>query len=303
MAETLEGSGPKDDVAGARARFDEACLALRPDLHRFCTRMTGSPCDGEDVLQDALIVAFHRLPELRDPGALRAWLFRIAHHRCLDFLRARRATSELDEDRPGEERPMDDELDHKRRAERALAHVVTSLPPRERAGVVLKDVLDCSLEEVAAITDSTVGAVKAAIHRGRRKLEDAERRPIAAPEPRDRALVARYLDAFNRRDWPAVQALLSDDARLEVVRRAEGPFRDACYFTRYAALPCRWRLALARVDGSPAIVQFRDVDGAWRPHAVVRLTIERDRVTKVRDYNHVDDLLRHCRVEPLEEEV
>src|SRR3954447_21091322 len=75
-----------DDVAAARKRFEEACTPLRADLHRFCTRMTGDPCDGEDVLQDALAAAFYRFPELRDGAAFRSWMFRIAHNRCIDFL-------------------------------------------------------------------------------------------------------------------------------------------------------------------------------------------------------------------------
>jgi RNA polymerase sigma-70 factor, ECF subfamily len=287
------------EVAAARRRFDEACDRLRPDLHRFCTRMTGSPCDGEDVLQDALVLAFYRLSELRDPGSLRAWLFRIAHNRCIDFLRGRRRFDAFEEgDHPHEQRAMADRLDHAQRAGQLLSNIVTELPPRERACVVLKDVLECSLEETAEITGASVGAVKAALHRGRDKLGRAERGPgrTVALEPRQRALVERYLAAFNRRDWDGVMLLLSSDARLEVVHRSEGPLRDACYFVNYGRLAWEWKLALASVDGVESIVHFRKIDGAWVAHSVVQLGIERDLITVVRDYIHVDYLLHACSV-------
>src|SRR6478752_3664492 len=69
-------------VLEIRQNFEAACAALRPDLHRFCTRMTGSVSDGEDLLQETLVHAFYHLPELREGASLRPWLFRIAHNRC-----------------------------------------------------------------------------------------------------------------------------------------------------------------------------------------------------------------------------
>lgn len=286
-----------EELASARARFEELCAGLRPDLHRFCTRMTGNPCDGEDVLQDALVLAFYRLPELSDPGSFRAWLFRIAHNRCVDFLRGRgrRRFEALDGD---EERELasdpDEQLDHKRRTEQVFAGIVAELPPRERACVVLKDALGWSLEETAEVTGSSVGAVKAALHRGRAKLERAAHAPVRvhALPAGHRALVERYLSAFNRRDWDAVRALLSDDAWLEVVHRGEGPFRDACYLLNYGRLSWSWRLALAYVDGLESVVHYREHEGRWQPQAIVQLAGDGERITLIRDYIHVDYLLQ-----------
>jgi RNA polymerase sigma-70 factor, ECF subfamily len=286
------------EITDARRRFDEACERLRPDLHRFCTRMTGNPCDGEDIVHDTLVLAFYRLAELRDSTSMRAWLFRIAHNRCIDLLRTRRRLDILGDDTPDQEHPMDERLDRQRRTERVLANIVIELPPRERACVVLRDVLDCSLEDTAEIVGSTVGAVKAALHRGRDKLERAEliparRRSLPA---RHRDLIERYLTAFNQRDWDAVRSLLSDEAHLEVVHRSEGPFGPT-YFTNYGRLAWPWKLALAHVDGIESIVHFREVDGTWLPHAVIQLAIDDDKIAVIRDYVHVDYLLRNSVVE------
>ena len=289
----------RQEITDARQRFDEACARLRPDLHRFCTRMTGDPCDGEDIVHDTLVLAFYRLAELRDPAALRSWLFRIAHNKCIDRLRARRRLDVLPDDTPDQEHPMDERLDRKQRTERVLANIVTELPPRERACVVLRDVLDHSLEDTAEIVGATVGAVKAALHRGRDKLERAAHappRPRRALPARHRDLIQRYLAAFNRRDWDAVRSLLSADARLEVVHRSEGPFGNT-YFTNYGGLAWPWKLALARVDGTESVVHFRQVDGTWRPHAIIQLAIDDDQITLVRDYVHIDYLLDSSVVE------
>jgi RNA polymerase sigma-70 factor (ECF subfamily) len=265
--------------------------------------MLGDPCDGEDVLQEALALAFYRLSELRAGDSLRPWLFRIAHNKCIDFLRRRRRFELLDRDPVEDARTMDDKLEQGRRAARALVNIATDLPPKERACVVLKDILDCSLEETADITGSNVGAVKAALHRGRERLEQAERMPPRdeALDPAQRALAERYIAAFNRRDWDAVRSFLSDEARLEVVHAIEGPFRDAPYFTNYGKLTWTWRLALAYVDGVECIVHFREADGVWSPHAIVQLAIEDGVITRVRDYVHVDYLLKHSDVQEADE--
>ncbi|MGA2450508.1 MAG: sigma-70 family RNA polymerase sigma factor [Polyangiaceae bacterium] len=285
-------------LAEARRGFKAACLALRPDLHRFCTRMTGSPCDGEDVLQEALVLAFYRLDELRQGASFKAWLFRIAHNKCIDFLRSRKARLHLEEANNAEERhAMDEVLDRKQRVERALASIVSELPAKERACVVLKGVLDWSLEETAAITGSSIGAVKSALHRGRARLERVDTESPANTldfEPRQRELIERYLAAFNNRDWDAVSALVADEARLEVVDRSEGPFRDIPYFSNYGKLPWRWKFALARVDGVESVVLFRETGETWVPRSILLLDISDDKIAAIRDYVHVDYLLHHC---------
>lgn len=274
--------------------FDESCAALRPDLHRFCARMTGNPCDGEDLVHEALATALARKDELREAGALRSWLFRIAHTKCIDFLRARRRLTGDDAiEEETSEVEMGDELDEKRRVERALANLVTELPAKERAAVMLKDVLDCSLEETAEITRSNVGAVKAALHRGREKLRDADSHPRREALPAEtRAVIENYIAAFNRRDWDGVRALVAEDAKLDVVDRASGRFHDLRYLVNYGALKANWKLEFAYVDGVECVVHYREVDGQWRPYSVVSISVEGNRISHVRDYLHIDYLLR-----------
>lgn len=310
-SDSAAGSGSSASLArtvsDARQHFEAMCIPLRPALHRFCTRMTGSPCDGEDVLQDALITAFYRIDELENAVSFRAWVFRIAHNKCIDLVRARRRKPWLESDvevdvdaATGGETDADAAASDRERAQRALSHIVTELPPRERACIVLRDVLDWSLEETAQTTGSSIGAVKAALHRARAKLVEAESAPPriqARLAPAHRAVARAYLAAFNRRDWDAVEALLADDARLEVVHRTEGPFKEASYFINYAKLSWDWVLEIALVDGVERIVHFRRLEEAWRPHAVVELAIAAGKVTLVRDYVHIDYLLRHCSVD------
>jgi RNA polymerase sigma-70 factor (ECF subfamily) len=194
----------------------------------------------------------------------------------------------------------DEATDQRERVEQALVKLATELPPKERACLVLDDVLGWSLEETAEIVGSSVGAVKAALHRARARLAHAARgaepRTARAIDPGRRALVARYLEAFNRQDWDAVRALVADDARLEVVHRVECPLRESSYFVNYASLSWRWKLALADVDGVESIVHFRELGGAWAPRSMVRLEVAGGAIVRVRDYVHVDYLLGCCTV-------
>src|SRR5712691_4188965 len=136
--------------------FLETISQLRPRLHRYCSRMTGSVMDGEDVVQDALFEAYRKLDQYDDSRPLRPWLFRIAHNRCIDFLRQRgvRIEAETTAMSSGSVIPANPSV---LGLGRAVEHLVMSLPPKERACVLLKDVFDYTLEEIAELVSSTVG--------------------------------------------------------------------------------------------------------------------------------------------------
>lgn len=287
-----------DDDAHAvpdRGVFDARYLAflatveaLRPSLHRYCARMTGSVADGEDVVQDALFHAYRRLDSFDDARPLKPWLFRIAHNRCIDLLRSRGvredAESNVDiaaaiwpDDPPG---PA---------LGRAIEHLVVTLPPMERACVLLKDVLDHSLEEIAELVGSTVGGVKAALHRGRAKLAMSGRampRAGDATSPQVAAVLMQYVERFNRRDWDGLRELVRTDARVRVADRFTGAIADSGYFSRYAQFATPWRLVLAEVDGAPMIVTEYDEGGVWVARGIVRLEVRDGRVVGIDDYKH-----------------
>src|SRR5262249_52929106 len=172
VARGMEGKLAVDAPVAFDARylaFLETITSLRPRLHRYCSRMTGSILDGEDVVQEALFQAYRRLETFDDSQPLAPWLFKIAHNRCIDFLRRRsvRRKAEAEAAKPVFVPPIEPS---EPALSRAVERLVLSLPPKERACVLLKDVFDYSLEEIADLVGSTVGAVKAALNRGRAKL-------------------------------------------------------------------------------------------------------------------------------------
>ena len=267
--------------------FLETITQLRPSLHRYCSRMTGSVMDGEDVVQEALFEAYRKLDKFDDSRPLKPWLFRIAHNRCIDFLRKRgvRVEAETAAMVPDAVEPAEPVV---LGLGRAVEHLVTSLPPKERACVLLKDVFDYSLEEIAELVDSTVGAVKAALNRARTKLAAAPA-PSKTPrsvDPELTRLMKLYVERFNRRDWDGVRELISADARLTVADAFVGKLADAPYFRNYERFSMPWKLALGDVDGeSVVIILQRGVD-IWTPHSIVRLSVIGQHIDRVVDYVH-----------------
>ena len=284
-----------------RRQFLEEIEELRPKLHRFCSRMTGSVLDGEDVVQEVLAQAFYNLPSLKNKSRLEPWLFRIAHHKCVDLIRRERRQREdtvpYEEEHEPESAAAENELDDEPINE-TLAALVGELPPKERAAVLLKDVLQYRLGEVAEVVDSTVGGVKAALHRARTKLRTVQAVPSQVElDLRQRNLLEAYVECFNRRDWDALDRLIQADATLDVVDRFVGKMEEAGYFRNYVALPWEWKLSLGRVDGEPVILHWKKFGADWRPHAAIRLWWQDGKVARIKDYLHVDYLLRDAATE------
>ena len=240
-------ASPPADLIGVLEQGRRQFLALvehvRPELHRYCTRMTGSAADGEDVVQETLARGYYELSQMKDDAALRPWLFRIAHNRAIDHWRHERAPRQRAARRRGRDRRRSRRSSPTTRSRgsrrcRPRLGSFLALAPAQRGCVILKDVLDHSLEEIAAELELSVPAVKAALHRGRAALRQQLDAAPAAPAVDARATSAalrRYASLFNAHDWDGVRGLLADDVRLDLVshRKAAGRREVGTYFTNY----------------------------------------------------------------------
>jgi RNA polymerase sigma-70 factor (ECF subfamily) len=190
---------------------------IRPALYRYCRRITRDIWDAEDLLQDALLKGFGSIGrgEVNSESAQvkgpRAYLFRIATNLWIDQLR-RREFNLPDPNLPGPSPAADQSIETRE----AATVLMSTAAPQERAAVVLKDVFDFTLEEIAAMLSTTVGAIKSALHRGRASLEgtqDMKRAPYRAPS---KELVDRFVAALNARDLEGVTKLLLENTTLDV---------------------------------------------------------------------------------------
>lgn len=280
MTHDLDDTGTFD--AKYRA-FLESLREVRPKLHRYCGRMLGSLLDGEDVAQEVLFEAYRKLDQLDDTRPLAPWLFRIAHNRCIDHLRRRAVPAEGTEHDaavpPAE--PIGRDLG------RAIERLVVALPPMERASLLLKDVLDCSLEETAEILETTVGGTKSALHRGRSRLAAL---PAEAPPPRQTSadevtLLEAYVAHFNRQDWDGLRKMIATDARTRAGDYFAGKIFESGYFSWYASPERTLRASLGAVEGEPVVVVEMQHGAGWQRHTIVRLAARADGlVSSLRDY-------------------
>jgi RNA polymerase sigma-70 factor (ECF subfamily) len=266
-------------------------VAMRPKLHRYCARMVGSVIDGEDVLQDALIKAVEAYAAAGPLGNPEGWLFKIAHNTALDFLRRRNRQEALRS--PEEVDMIADQLDAIASRQIAATSLRTfmRLPVAQRASVILMDVLGCSLQEICEVMDSSLPAVKAALHRGRTQLREYAGEPDDAPRQKlsdaDRKRLSAYVTHFNARDFDAIRAMIADDIRLELVNktRLNGKAEVSRYFGNYSQVS-DWHLVPGMVEGHPAILVFDPNEPRSRPKYFMLLNWRADKVATIRDFRH-----------------
>jgi RNA polymerase sigma-70 factor (ECF subfamily) len=297
-----DGAGmPAAPIAGAAVSgdaFARLLSGLRPKLHRYCARMTGSVIDGEDVLQDALVKAIEAFPGAGPIANPEGWLFRIAHNAALDYLRrrARHEIAGLDEDIDMIVDPANAVTD--RQIAAAGLRTFMQLPIAQRSTVILMDVLGYSLREIADVLDSSVASVKAALHRGRGRLRELADEPDDRPQPMlsepQRSLLRVYVDRFNARDFDAIRDMLADEVRLDLVAktRLHGRTAVGTYFHNYSHTS-DWRFALGLVEGRLAAIACDPDDRAARPLYFVLLGWSNGRLLTIRDFRYaryaVDD--------------
>jgi RNA polymerase sigma-70 factor, ECF subfamily len=283
-------------------RFLEEYEPLRGDLYRYCRFLTRSPWDAEDLVQDVLARAFVTLGgAYAPPPNPRAWLFRVASNHWINQTKRARETLVAAPDVAVEPDP--------RSAREAAGSLVARLAPQERAAVVLKEVFDFSLEEIADALSTTVGAVKAALHRGRGKLrEPTEEGEATAPPP----VLDAFCQAFNARDIERLTALLLDNVTLEfpglhtdfgteAARRALGTTMSSSN----AFITPEWRKEIVEASARFEIRAHRgrQLVLAWWRHAdgeAVRafslVECDGDRISLMRTYFHTPEAITEvCR--------
>ncbi len=275
-----------DDV---RDQFEQLVGELRPKLHRYCARMTGSAVDGEDIVQDALIKALSALPNVGVIDNPEGWLFRIAHNTALDFLRRRARSLMMQNNEVLDMIAAPDSPDQDQDVATISLRTFMRLPALQRSAVILKDVLGHSLEEVASITGASEAAAKSALQRGRVRLREFASEPaeVSLPMLSDvmRARLIKYVEGFNTGDFDTVRAMLADDVKLDLVAklRKQGKREIGEYYARYAACE-QWAFAAGVVDGRAAMLVYDREVSLETPAYFVALDFDGDRVASIHDF-------------------
>ena len=284
--------GQRSSDGARRTELIALAEELRPELHRYCSRLMGSVIDGEDVVQDALTKALVAFDEMRDVPTLRAWLFRVAHNRALDLLRSRavRAVEPIDAANNVADDTAPDPVEMLMRQEAIKVAVsrFTELPVLQRSVIILKDVLDEPLADIAALLELSVDSVKAHLARGRAGLRAINMAAHQQPVARSTSdAVARYAALFNHRDWEGLRALLAGDVKLH---QSTHPVRVGAadvgmFFSIYAKIDGVW-LTPAWLEGREVIAVFENRTDP-KPSYIMWLEWREGKISFIRDYRYV----------------
>ena len=305
--------------AGDEAAFASLVERYRRELHVHCYRMTASFEDAEDLVQETFLRAWRNRASFEGRSTFRSWLYRIATNACLDAVAqgARRAPSDpgaalpapadlpwlqpypdllLDGAAPSEGEPAAAAVS-KETIELAFLAAIQHLPPRQRAVLIVRDVLGWSAKDTASLLESSVAAVNSALQRARATLKERlPRRRLewaagADPSEEERALLQRYVDAHERADIAGLAALLRDDALLTMPPQPlwyRG--RDAIASLLAEAMEPtspdyvgHFRLVPTKANRQPAAANYlrRPGDSVYRPLALDVLRVEESEVVEI----------------------
>ncbi len=298
--------------------------AHRPLLLGHCYRMLGHPQDAADAVQDTFVRAMRGRDTLRAEASLRAWLVRIATNVCLDELGRRKrrdlptagppgSLTDAIETRPSDEwiAPIpdtwlhaaapalaarldgpDERLARRESVRLAFVAALQHLPPRQRAALLLTQVLDWSAAEVATALETTVASVNSALQRARARLAELDPAPAGHDDDAAEELLRRYMVAFERFDMDALAALLTEDVRFSmppITLWLQGPEQVATFLSAGPGAECRGsRVVPLRANGLPAFAQYRH--GGATPWGVVVLEPRGDRIAGITTFLDVDTL-------------
>jgi RNA polymerase sigma-70 factor (ECF subfamily) len=297
----------RDELRSAWHRYLDRVQPFRPLLHGYCLKLTGQVWDAEDLAQETLIRGFHRLAYHHDAiESPRAYLLRIATHTWIDWLRRRETEARLAPE--AAEPAADPALARAGERHDAGRTILQRLAPREQAAVILKDLFDMSLEETAVVLETTVGAGKAALHRGRERLREPEGGPAARRPVPSVALVDRFVSLLNAEDREGLIALILDNATVSNLGVGE-QFGEASLRGRHSWIEGalgghpEWpeafhhesqRAARAEFEGEPIVLIFRTREkwGGEAVEIVVRLQEEDGRVARLHTYGFCPETTR-----------
>jgi RNA polymerase sigma-70 factor (TIGR02960 family) len=299
--------------AGDSAAFDELTNPYRRELQMHCYRILGSFQDAEDLLQETLLSTWQALDRF-DGRSLRAWLYRIATNRCLNYLRdsSRRpkittaATSgspfagAANSDEPWWLEPYPDSLidtielgpeaRYDARESIALSFVagLQHLPTQQRAALVLRDVLGFSTAEVAEMLDSTPASVNSALQRARASLQPSRGtdRLTLPRSPHEAEVLDQFIDAIQEGDLDRVVALLTDSAKLKMPPEPfefHGPRPIAQFLQQVAFWREDLKMVPTRANNAPAFGYYRKDPNAdvYRASGIFVLTISQDQISSM----------------------
>jgi RNA polymerase sigma-70 factor (ECF subfamily) len=308
--------------AGDHNAFRELVDVHSHELQVHCYRILGSVQDAEDALQETLVSAWRNLGDFGQRSSLRTWLYQIATNRCLSMLRADSRRPRTATPLPGLTLPeptgvsdappwlepypdvlLDNLVDQapgpETRYERseaislAFITALQLLPPRQRAVLVLRDVLGYHAGEVARMLDATQESVQSALKRARAAVDShladsGSSRPARQPDTTaERHLVAQLTDALERADIQALVGLLADDVRVSMppaMLEYRGIDVARQFFAAVTLPPGRsYRVVPTRANGQPALATYvaDPHTGAYRAYGLLVVTIARDRITAV----------------------
>ena len=293
----------------------------RRELTAYCYRMLGSAFDAEDAVQETMVRAWRAVDRFDGRSSLRSWLYRIATNVCLDSLNGRKRRALPMDLSASPSAPVESSLspplpevtwvepvpdgrvlsDGGDPADMAVAResvrlafvaALQHLPPRQRAVLILREVLRWKADEVAELLDATVASVNSALQRARATMATSDltsSRPLDSLDDEHRALLGRYIEAFERYDIEALVTVLHEDA-LQSMPPYEMWLRGAVDIGRWMLGPgseCRGsRLVPLMVNGSPGVAQYRPSGpgGRHEPWSIHVIEVSDGRVSRLTQF-------------------
>ena len=286
---------------------------FRRELTGYCYRMLGSGFDAEDAVQETMVRAWKSADRLQERGALKSWLYRIATNVCYDMLQgsqrrarpmdmgpASTAESQLDAGLPEEMwiQPLPDasldpaELTASKETLRlAFVAALQHLPARQRAVLILREVLRWQASEVAELLDTSTASVNSALQRARATMDELEldtSGPAAVDDGEQQELLSRYVEAFERYDVAKLVTLLKDDVVFNMPPFElwlQGP-EEVYNWMLGPGIACKdAKVLLTRANGCPAVASYKPSEpGVWSPFNLAVLEMSGGKITGITNF-------------------